>query len=72
MKQFQQPKLNITVEHFKFNCSDRRSQESIATYVSEFRRLSKHYHYRTFLNDMIRDRLVFGIKHIKHIGGGAV
>ena len=65
MKQYQQPTPNIIAERFKFNCRDRRAEESIATYVSELRRLSEHCNYGAVLNDMIRDRLVCGIRHVR-------
>ena len=57
------PKPNPIAERFRFNTRDRQSEESVANYVAEFRRLTEHCEYGTSLNEMLRDCLVCGIKH---------
>ena len=63
MKNHLSPKPNPIAERFRFKTRDRQSEESVANYVAELRRLTEHCEYGTFLNDMLRDRLVCGIKH---------
>ena len=58
------PKPNIIVERYKFNGRMRKSGESVASYIAELRRLSHTCDYHDTANDMIRDRLVFGIGDI--------
>ena len=55
------PKPSAIVQRFKFNSRCRQSGESIATFMSELRRLSEHCEYGGTLNDMLRDRLVCGV-----------
>ena len=57
------PKPNPIAERFRFNTRDRQPEESVANYVAELRRLTEHCEYGISLNDMLRDRLVCGIKH---------
>ena len=63
MKNHLSPKPNPIAEPFRCNTRDRQSEESVANYVAELRRLTEHCDYGTSLNDMLRDRLVCGIKH---------
>ena len=63
MKNHLSPKPNPIAERFRFNTCDRQPEESVANYVMELRRLTEHCEYGTSLNDMLRDRLVCGIKH---------
>ena len=57
-----QPAPSPIVERFKFHSRVRKPGESVADFVAELRRLSEHCKFGTTLNDMIRDRLVCGIK----------
>ena len=57
------PKPYPIAERFHFNTCDRQPEESVANYVMELRHLTEHCEYGTSLNDMLRDRLVCGIKH---------
>ena len=63
MKNHLSPKPNPIAERFRFNTRDRQPEESVANYVMELRCLTEHCEYGTSLNDMLRDRLVCGIKH---------
>ena len=40
-----------------------REGESLSEYLAELHCLTKHFDYRDQLEDMLRDRLVHGIKH---------
>ena len=51
------------MQRFKFNSRNRLPGESIAQYVANLRSLSEHCEFRSFWNDMLRDRLVCGIEN---------
>ena len=55
------PKPSIIVQRFIFHSRGRRESESVASYVTELRRLSEHCGFGETLQDMLRDRLVCGI-----------
>ena len=55
------PKPSEIVQRLKFNSRVRNSGESVATFVSELRRLTADCNYGATLKDMLRDRLVCGI-----------
>ena len=50
------------VERCKFHSRFRRAGESVSTFVAELRRLSEFCNFGEVLEDMIRDRLVCGIR----------
>ena len=62
MANHQDPKPNSIAKRFKFNNRDRKPEESIAEYIAELRQLAEHCNYGTILQDMLRDRLVCGLK----------
>ena len=41
----------------------RAEEESVATYVAALRELAQHCDYNDTLSDMLRDRLMCGVKH---------
>ena len=65
MKKHQSPTPNQIAERFNFNIRDRTETESVSSYVVELRRLTQHCDFGTALQDMIRDRLVCGIRNVK-------
>ncbi|MCY3927857.1 MAG: retroviral-like aspartic protease family protein [Acidobacteria bacterium] len=56
------PKPSVIVQRYRFNSRNRRTGESVATYVAELRQLSEHCEFGTSLNEMLRDRLVCGVE----------
>ena len=50
------------MKRFEFNLHYQREDESIATYVVELRKLAEHCNFGTALSDMLRDKLVCGIR----------
>ena len=56
-------KPNSIAERFKLNNRYRKPEESIAEYFAELRQLAEHYNSGTILQDVLRDRLVYGLKH---------
>ena len=65
MKEHQNPSPNPIAERFKFNVRDRAESESVSTYVAELRRLTQNCNFGATLDDMIRDRLVCGIRNTR-------
>ena len=55
------PTPSAIVQRFKFHTRVRHPGESIATFVSELRKLSEHCDFGNQLDTMIRDRLVCGV-----------
>ena len=55
------PKSLRIVQRYKFNSRSQNPGESIACYVAELHRLSEHCGYGEQLQEMLRDRLVWGI-----------
>ena len=62
MNEHQNPKPSVTMERYKFNKRDRQPGESIPFDVTELKRLSEHCDFGVTLEDMIRDRLVCGVR----------
>lgn len=56
------PAPSEIVERFRFNSRIRKGNESIATFVSQLRKLAEHCNYGATLDTMLRDRLVCGIQ----------
>ena len=56
IKTYQNPKPN------KFNSRNRLPDETISTYIAELRQLTGHCAIGTILQEMLRDRLVCGIR----------
>ncbi|CAN8031231.1 unnamed protein product, partial [Ixodes persulcatus] len=56
------PRPSVIVQRAQFGKRDQRPGESIADYIAELRRLSKHCDFGSTLDDMLRDRLVCGLR----------
>ena len=54
-----------TVQQFKFHSRFRKSEETVARFVSELRSLAKFCNFGAMLEDMLRDRLVCGISDVQ-------
>ena len=63
VQEYYDPKPSVIVQRFPFNTRERAASESIATYVASLRRLAEYCDFGETLNVMIRDRLVYGVKH---------
>jgi hypothetical protein len=57
-----QPKPSELAERFKFRLRRQLASESIADYVTELKKLSKHCAFESSLDENMRDQLVCGIK----------
>ena len=60
---YDDPKPSVIVQRYKFNTRSRAEGESVATYVAALRDIAQHCEYKDPLQDMLRDRLVCGLKH---------
>ena len=56
------PKQNITVERYRFNTHIQESSEIIDQYVTELKLIAKNCGYGELEDQLIRDRIVCGIK----------
>ena len=56
------PKPSVIMLRYKFTRT-RAEGESVATYVAALRDIVQHCEYKDTLQDMLHDRLVFGLKH---------
>nr|XP_050024971.1 uncharacterized protein K02A2.6-like [Dermacentor andersoni] len=56
------PRPSVTVQRFKFGTRQQQPGESIADYIAELRRLSEHCDFGASLDDILRHRLVCGVR----------
>ena len=56
---------NIIYECAKFNLRKQEEGESVDTFITDLYALAEHCDYKELHNDMIRDRIVVGIRDIK-------
>ena len=59
------PKPSAIVQRFKFNTRSQQPGETIAMFLAELRRLSEHCEFGITLDEMLRDRLVCGVRDIR-------
>ena len=57
-----EPKPLVITERFHFNKRQQEPTESIADFMAELRRLSVHCDFEPFLDDVLRDRFVCGLR----------
>ena len=63
MGTYRNPKPNHIADRFKFNSRNRLPDEAISTYIAELRQLTEHCNFGTTLQEILRDRLMWGIRH---------
>ncbi|KAL5500699.1 hypothetical protein EMCRGX_G012294 [Ephydatia muelleri] len=59
------PSRSVIVQCYNFNCRTQKEGETVSQFWAELRRLSEYCEFGNTLNDMLRDRLVCGIRDIK-------
>ena len=59
------PKPSAIVQQFKFNTRSQQPGETIAMFLAELRHLSKLCEFGITLDEMLRDRLVCGVRDIR-------
>ena len=63
LKEHYEPKLLVIAERFYSHRRDQGTNESIAKYIAELRRLATNCEFSKYLNDALRDRLVCGLRN---------
>ena len=59
------PSPSVTVQRYNFNSRSQRDGESVSHFVAELRKLSEHCDFGNSLENMLRDRLVCGIRDVR-------
>ena len=57
------PTPSLIVKRFKFNSRCQKEGESISIYIVELRKIAEYRRFGQVLNDMLRDRLMCGIRN---------
>lgn len=61
LKAYFEPKKNKLAERFKFHSRQQKSGETVADYIMELKALSRTCEFDDYLEEALRDQLVFGI-----------
>ena len=56
------PKLNVIFELAKFYMRSQITDEPVNNYINDFYCIAEHYSFGTLKDEMIRDKIVIGIK----------
>ena len=62
LKDHYQPKPLVIAERYKFYKRKQSTEETIAEYMAQLRRLATHCEFKTFLDEALRDKLVCGMR----------
>ena len=62
LKQHYEPKRLVIARRFYFHRRDQATDESIAEYIAELRKLATPCEFRGYLNEALRDRFVCGLR----------
>ena len=62
------PKPFVIIKRFEFNTRVQKEGESVAEFVVALRKITEHCEFGTFLDNLLRDRLVCGVfdKKVQH------
>ena len=63
LKDQYEPTPIVIAERYRFYCRKQNADESIAEYIANLNRLSTHSQFEGFLEQALRDRLVYGMKN---------
>ena len=59
------PQPSSIVQRFKFNSRSQQDTETVAQFVAELKKLSEYCEFGDSLDNMLRDRLVCGLRDVK-------
>eukprot|EP00731_Ephydatia_muelleri_P032474 Em0024g18a len=59
------PQPSSIVQRFKFNSRSQQDTETVSQFVAELKKLSEHCEFGDSLDNMLRDRLVCGLRDVK-------
>ena len=57
------PPPSVTVQRYNLNSRTQKEGETVSQFVAELRRLSEHCDFKATLDDMLRDRIVCGVRN---------
>ena len=57
------PLPSVTAQRYNFNSRTQKEGETVSQFVAELRRLSEHCDFKATLDDMLRDRIVCGVRN---------
>ena len=63
LKQLYDPTPSIIIQQYKFNSGNRNDTETILQFLAALRSLAEYCNYGTTLEDMLRERLVCGVRN---------
>ena len=63
MTEHQNPKPSAIVQRYKFNSRIQQANEGVPDFIAELRQIIKHCDYQDKLDEMLRDRLVSGVRN---------
>ena len=63
LKQHYVPTPSVIIQRYKFNSRNRNDTETILQFLAALRSLAEYCNYGTILEDMLRDRLVCGVRN---------
>ena len=62
VKEHLAPAPSSIMQRYTFNARSQKEGESVAEFVAELRRIAQHCEFGTVLEDLLRDRLVCGLR----------
>ena len=65
VKDYLTPQPSSIVQRFKFNSRSQQDTETVAQFVAELKKLSEYCEFGDSLDNMLRDRLVCGLRDVK-------
>ena len=66
LKEHYDPRPSVIVQHYKFNTRTRNDSEAVPQFLADLRSLAEYCDYSATLDDMLRDRQVYGVRN-KHV-----
>ena len=63
LEKYFKPSRNVVYERYVFNTCVQENDESVLSYITRLRKLAASCEYRELTDDLIRDRLVIGLKN---------
>ena len=63
VKNYYEPPPSVTMQKYKFITRVRSASDSVADYIVTLREIAQYCEYKESSQDMLRDRLVYGVHH---------
>ena len=62
IQNFYNPRKNVILERFEFNKNKQEVNEPLKDFIMKLKKSATNCKFETFLDDMLRDRFIFGVK----------